>query len=124
MKMMGRQSSPATKYCCNSRPVIPGSLTSSTKHRTLLRHGDRRNCSADENVCTLYPTDLSKLSVASHNAASSSTIAIIRAPVLPFPALQKTQCAHVRRSQRDQPLPKGISARCLLTDTQCAKFSG
>src|ERR1700686_4906754 len=64
-----------SKYACNSTPLMPGIWTSAITHERSSRRFDRKNSSADANVCTTYPRDLTRLSVVGRTDAASSMIA-------------------------------------------------
>src|ERR1700739_1866506 len=64
---------PSVRICVSrSNPLITGICTSATTHEESPRRADFRKSTADANVCTLYPCELRRLSVAAGTDASSS----------------------------------------------------
>src|SRR5439155_1545282 len=74
----GMCESVATKCRRRSRPLMPSMRTSSTRQPMLSRRTDSRKASADANVSTRKPTDISRLLSDRRNDASSSTMQITR----------------------------------------------
>src|SRR5512134_2805718 len=72
MKMIGISVLSAS-CCCNSRPVSPGSVTSSTKQHGTIARGRERNSFADANVSGCQPAVLINNSSDSRTETSSST---------------------------------------------------
>src|SRR6202790_3964820 len=56
----------------SSRPLITGICTSAITHDVSFKWADRKNSSADANVWTVCPSDLTRLFVAARTEASSS----------------------------------------------------
>lgn len=77
MNINGSRSPWASKWACNSTPFIPGIWTSAITHEAPFKQLDCKKSSAEANVWTLYPSDLTRLSVVARMDASSSMIAII-----------------------------------------------
>src|SRR6266567_7775760 len=76
MKMNGARCPLVSKWACSSTPIIVGICTSAITHEVSFRWGDRKNSSADANVWTTYPSDLTRLWVAARTDPSSSIIEI------------------------------------------------
>jgi len=66
-----------SKWVCSSTPLMDGMRTSEITHDMPSRRSDFRNSSADANVKTVYPCDLTRLLVDARTDASSSIIAIM-----------------------------------------------
>jgi hypothetical protein len=56
---------------------MPGIWTSAITQEVSLKWLDRKKSSAEANVWTMYPSDLTRLSVVARTDASSSTTAIM-----------------------------------------------
>ncbi len=76
MKMNGTCRPRESKWVCSSTPLMDGMRTSEITHDMPSRRSDFRNSSADANVKTVYPCDLTRLLVDARTDASSSIIAI------------------------------------------------
>jgi hypothetical protein len=76
MKMNGKRCPRASRRACSSTPLMVGIWTSAITHEVSLKWVDRKKSSADANVWTMYPSALSRLSVATRTDASSSTTEI------------------------------------------------
>jgi hypothetical protein len=76
IKMNGTLCPCVSNWACRSTPLMPRIWTSAITHDVSLKWADRRNSSAETNVYTVYPSDLSRLSVAARRDASSSIIEI------------------------------------------------
>src|SRR5262245_27764292 len=76
MKMMG-MSARSASCCCSSRPLSPGSVTSSTRQHGPFARGRERNSCADTNVSGCQPALLINNSNDSRTETSSSTMKTI-----------------------------------------------
>src|SRR5436190_3299213 len=72
MKMMGMSVRSASRFC-RSRPLSPGSVTSSTKQQGLVGWARHRNSCADANVSGCQPAVRNNSSSDSRTETSSST---------------------------------------------------
>ena len=72
MKMNGARWPWVRMSVSRSRPLRTGICTSAITQEVPFTWADRRNSSADANVCTVYPCDLRRLLVAARTDASSS----------------------------------------------------
>ena len=72
MKMIG-MSVRSASCCCSSRPLSPGSVTSSTRQQGTVARGRDRNSCADANVSGRQPALLISSSSDSRTETSSST---------------------------------------------------
>ena len=77
MNMMGRRSPSSIRASCISMPVMPGMATSAITHAVEATWGDCKNSAAHANVRAAYPSDLTKLSIATRTDGSSSTIEMV-----------------------------------------------
>src|ERR1043166_4563863 len=73
MKMIG-MSGRSASCCCSSRPVSPGSETSSTRQQGTVGRGRDRNSGAEANVSGCQPALLISSSSDSRTEISSSTM--------------------------------------------------
>src|SRR5882762_8326456 len=64
----------ASKYACKSTPFMQGIWTSAITHERSSIRFDCKNSSADANVYTVYPNDLTRLSVVARTDASSVAV--------------------------------------------------
>jgi hypothetical protein len=76
MKMNGTRAPRVSKSLCSSIPFIAGIWTSAITQAVLSLWPDRKNSSADANVCTAYPCDLRRLFTPMRTDTSSSMIEI------------------------------------------------
>src|SRR5689334_2222260 len=72
-KMIGTGASASARARCKSRPLRPGSRTSSTRQPGASGRSARMNSCAPANVCTLNPADAMSRRRLSRTAGSSST---------------------------------------------------
>jgi hypothetical protein len=72
MKMMGMSVRSASRFC-RSRPLSPGSVTSSTRQQGTAGWGRHRNSCADANVSARHPAVRTNSSSDSRTETSSST---------------------------------------------------
>ena len=72
-KMIDVRAPDFASRCCRSRPLSPGSRTSSIRQLGTSAQGLARNSWADAKVSTFHPADRTSLPTASRTDASSST---------------------------------------------------
>src|SRR5262245_61473925 len=100
MKMIGISMFAAASSRWKSRPLCPGSLTSSTRQVGPSGRPDFKNSGSDASALTCRPTDLSKLPSASLISGSSSTITTQGCGSVMGPS-----CHHSKRNfQRSAPV--------------------
>src|SRR5215831_19533898 len=76
IKIMGIRAWLERNCCCSSRPLLPGSRTSRSRHAVVCTCPDWQKASAEAKPPARHPTERRRLVRASRIASSSSTIMI------------------------------------------------